>query len=126
MVSTFRHARHSCFILFSLIQQPWKAVISMELRRPLLILSIFETLLSILWIYSIFLAGPLRVMMIMEFPSALSALLGICFASQERQTQSYIYLFSSIILVAFDGEFIGCGLALFTTLVGNRLQQNRR
>ena len=52
---------------------------------------------------------------------ALNALLGVCFASTDRQNQSFLFLISSIVLILFDGEFKGCGLALFQCLIIQRL-----
>ena len=51
----------------------------------------------------------------------MNALLGVCFASTDRQNQSFLFLISSIVLILFDGEFKGCGLALFQCLIIQRL-----
>ena len=56
-------------IVLCAIQRPWNGNIQKEIRRPLFALGFFEAICSVIWIYSIYIAGPLRVMLITEFPS---------------------------------------------------------
>lgn len=112
--------------IYGLVHRPWRHKISPEIKRPILVFGVLEALLSVLWIYSIYLAGPLRVLLVNEFPFALSAILGICFASQDRQNQSFLFLLSTLLLLIFDGEFLGSGMALFVTLIQQRLLTYRR
>ena len=93
--------------------------VSRELRRPLILLSVLECIVSILWIYGIWLGGPLRLILIFSFPSALNAILGICFASSERQQTGFLFLISTFLLIFFDGEFKGN-----TCTFGNILNYN--
>ena len=58
-------------IVLCAIQRPWNGNIQKEIRRPLFALGFFEAICSVIWIYSIYIAGPLRVMLITEFPSGL-------------------------------------------------------
>ena len=56
-------------VVLCAIQRPWNGQIQKEIRRPLFALGFFEAICSVIWIYSIYIAGPLRVMLITEFPS---------------------------------------------------------
>ena len=79
-----------------------------------------------MWIYSIYFAGPMRILLVNEFPFALGAISGICFASSDRQNQSTLFLLSTFVLFVFDGEFVGTALALVTTLIQQKINNYRR